>query len=205
MSSSDTIAIVTAIIALAAAVAAWQQVRTTRQEMERRDRPYIFGQFEDVGQGLVVFVLENKGTTAANNVHAWFEEPAPTLRNGSSLNTASTFKNIIAFFPPGARYLTPIGNGFDLLAGGKPKQFKLNLSYKTLSGREVVDLIEFDLAYLANVLATPASTAVVLGKLKEPLDKISRVMEWWRNEQWSARAMEEMGLGGEEGDEGNDG
>lgn len=205
MTSSDIIAIVTAIIALVAAIAAWQQVRTTRQEMDRRDRPYIYGQFQDIGQGLIVFALENKGTTAAINVQVHFDEPAPILANGTSLNTASTFSNAIAFFPPGASYLTPIDIGPQLLAEGKPKQFRLQLSYQTTSGFKIDEHIDFDLAYLASVLRTPPSTAVSLGKLKESLDKIGAVMEWWRNDLWSARAMAEMALEEENGNEDKNG
>ena len=195
---------VSAVASMLSAIASMRQVRLMREELDKRERPYIYGHFQDINRGLLAFVLENKGSVAAVNVKSHFEEPAPTMHNGASLNSASIFRNSIAFFPPGASYSVPVALGKDLLAEGRPTEFRLALSYQTPGGREFDETIAFDLSYLGSVRVLPPTAADVLGDLKKPLDKIGLVMEWWRNEELSARVMGEMGLGGDEGGEGVD-
>jgi hypothetical protein len=192
------VAAVSAVASMVSAIASMRQVRLMREELDKRERPYIYGHFQDVNRGLIAFVLENKGSVAAINVNAHFEEPAPMRSDGVSLNTTSVFRNTIAFFPPGERYSVPIDLGKNLLAEGKPQEFTLNLIYQTPGGRVLSESIVFDIGYLASVLASPPTVVDMLGKLKDPLDRISRVTEWWRNDQLNTLE----GLGAREDEDG---
>ena len=123
------------------------------------------------------------------------------MHNSASLNTASLFKNAITFFPPGASYSVPIDLGKNLLADGRPTEFQLNLTYETTGGRHITDMITFDISYMVSVLVPPPTTADVLDKFKRPVERISHVMETWRNEQWGAGHATQQGLGGDSGGE----
>lgn len=196
------VAAVSAYAAMVSARSSTKQVGLMIEELEKRERPYIYGHFQGSRGAIIHFILENKGSAAAINVKARFEEPAPTKFDGASLNMATLFNNTIAFFPPGESYAVSVDLGKHVFAEGKPTEFKLGLSYETPGGRRFSESIALDIGYLGSVLVPPPTAADVLEQLKRPLDRISSVMEWWRNEQWSAGAM---GLGGDEDGEEDDG
>lgn len=195
------VAALSAIASTVSAIASWKQVRLMRVELDKRERPYIYGYFHEIRRGLIGFVLENKGSVAALNVKTYFEEPAPTLHNDASINSVSVFSNTIAFFPPGESYSVPIGSGGKFLAEGAQTRFKLTLSYQTPAGLVVNDSISFDLDYMRNILSSPPTASEVLENMKGSLDKIRFVMELWRNEQLGPGVLAERGLGEEEGDQ----
>ena len=105
---------VSAVASMVSARAAARQVRLMVEEMEKRERPYIYGRFQGSSGAIVSFILENKGSVAAINVKARFEEPAPARFDGTSLNDAALFSNAIAFFPPGESYSLHVDLGKSL-------------------------------------------------------------------------------------------
>ena len=175
-----TAAVGTVVATLVAAVsdrAATRQVQLMVEEMEKRDRPYIYGHFHARYGAVMQFSLENKSGVAAINVRARFEEPAPIRFNEISLNSAQLLNNTIGFFGPGERFTVDIDGGMEMFAEGKPTVFKLNLSYQTPGGREIDDSIVFDISYLRSLLDPPPTTAEALMQHKETLDKLISVMK----------------------------
>jgi hypothetical protein len=171
------VAAVSARAAMVSARAATRQVQLMVEEMEKRERPYIYGHFHARYGAVMQFSLENKSGVAAINVRARFEEPAPISFNEISLNSAQLLNNTIEFFGPGERFTVDIDRGMEMFAEGKQTVFKLNLSYQTPGGREIDDSIVFDISYLRSLLDPPPTTAEALMQHKETLDKLISVME----------------------------
>ncbi len=173
------VAAISARAAMVSAKASTTQVQLMVEEVEKRERPYIYGHFHAAYGAIVRFSLENKGSVAAIDVKARFEEPAPIQFTELSLNSVALFRNTIPFFPAGERYTVDVDWGMDMFAGGKPTEFKLNLSYQSPGGREIADSIVFDISHLRSILDPPPTTAEALMQHKEALDKLISVMKGW--------------------------
>lgn len=161
---------VSAIAAMISARAAANQVKLMKEEVEGRERPYIDGSFRIKG-GIAVFPLENRGNAAAINVSASFDGISPDTVMKKSLNEASLFSHVIKFFPAGEQYSHLVAPSHILLADGAPKEFKLKLSYQSVSGRPFSDVIDYNLDYLREVLLPSVTIEELLKKINDTLSE----------------------------------
>lgn len=141
------VAALSTFFAAVSAVASLLQAVELQKQAEQQGRPYILGNFEGANSGVIYFVIKNFGNTAAKNVRVQFDPP-PIDFSGRSLNDVSMFSSPIAFFPPGKDYRQLIDTGPNLLAEGKPLQFRLDIEYQSVKGVKYKENTDFDLAYL---------------------------------------------------------
>lgn len=185
---SDTSAFVTAlasiltvIIALAAAVFAWRQVREARRLREAQAQPFVIADIQPgrVWANYLTLVIENIGTTLARDVRVAFDPPLSTTLEGSDLPGGKLLKDGIAALPPGRRIETLFDLSHDRLDRKLPMRFAVTVRFSDFRGKEQEQLpYVIDLSYMYDLEMIGEKT---IHDMAESLEKIRREIERWRS------------------------
>jgi hypothetical protein len=126
------------IVAVAAGVLVWLQVRQGRHIREDQTRPYVIVDFE-FRASFVAIAIDNIGTTAARDVEFRFDPPLKTPA-GNDLKIA-IFSDGVPMIAPGRRILIPYGSGTSLFSDDNtaPLRYKVRLHYTDLTGKRRYD------------------------------------------------------------------
>lgn len=150
-------AVGTLVVALAAAGYAFSQVQEARQLRLDQARPFVVVDFEPspVGHPFMDLVIQNIGTTLAQDVRITFDPPLKTTFDKDSgpippLAGASLFAHPIPSIPPGKRYAVLFDhmpdrfNRLDLT-----RRYRVNVELSGPHGKEAPteQVIDLDLYY----------------------------------------------------------
>jgi hypothetical protein len=130
----------TAFIALAAAVFAWQQVRHARKLREEQAQPYVVVDFETSRNILMNLVIRNTGLTVAHDVKLTFDPPLVSTFDDTRKPpfAESLFMvNGIPTMPPGRTWTALFERGPDRFEREDlPRAYNVTVTYRDSHGRK---------------------------------------------------------------------
>jgi hypothetical protein len=140
--------VVTAVIALLAALFAWLQVRHARRLREDQARPFVIVYFElsPVWTQAVNLVVENVGSTVARDVTFSFSEPLRCAARTGDINEPKLFKEGVTTLPPGMRYSTLFDLGPERIEAKLPVSYDVTVSYRGRGRKPETERYTLDLS-----------------------------------------------------------
>ena len=186
----------TALVAIAAAVFAWRQVREARRTREDQAQPFVVVDIvpDPRSDNALNLVIENIGFTMATDVKLAFDPPLTrakeTTIEGSRLQDWSVLKEGIPALPPRKR----IEGYFDVTrervkTGATPK-YSVSVSYRGPRKQRT-----YDSSYIIDLNAYYGALSLVrkdTHNIAETLEKIERRMEAWTE----SRSLRILGFDG---------
>jgi hypothetical protein len=174
--------IVTAIVALAAAVFAWRQVKEARRTREAQAQPFVIVDIQPgrVWANLLMLVVENIGTTLAKDVTVAFDPPLTTTRD-NQLTQSVLMRDGISMLPPGRRIETLLDLSHDRLDQKLPMRYEVTVSFHDFRNRPQQPLsYAIDLTYLYNLEQVGEKT---MHDLVKEVHELGLEFKEWRDGQ----------------------
>jgi hypothetical protein len=168
------IAVVTTFLAAVSAIANLVIAVETQRQREDSQRPFVQGYFDAENNGLLLFYIQNFGTSPAVDITVKFGV-APVDHANRPLGELSLFTKPIGFIAPGQKFRQIVDIGYRLLADGKPTNFDYTITYASLNGQKYSEKIETDLAFLKQANVPGLTIEDHLGKIQEDLQKLAKV------------------------------
>lgn len=155
-SAAGTVA--TAVIAFAAALFAYRQVREARRLREEQAQPFVVVDFEPspVWGNIINLVVENVGKTLAREVKLTFTPrlASTQVKEEYDLNESALLKEGIPTMPPGKRVVTLFDLSHQRVKSGLPQTYRVKVEFKDSRGREQVPLeYVLDLSYYYGLMS----------------------------------------------------
>ena len=128
---------VTAVVAIAAAVFAWLQVRHARQLREDQAQPFVVVSFEPspVWGNAINLVVQNIGNTVAKNVRIVSDKPLESKARTDEINDFQLLKQGVFFMPPGMRLQTLFDLTHARHESDLPMTYEVSVSYEGIRGK----------------------------------------------------------------------
>jgi hypothetical protein len=130
----------TAVVAIAAAVFAWQQVRHARQIRDEQAQPNVIIDFEESASSIHLdLVIKNIGQTVAYDVRVVFNPPIATTEIGDRfpLGEASLITKGIPTMPPGRTWRAMFDNMPQRFERKDlPRTYDVQITYRDSRGKE---------------------------------------------------------------------
>lgn len=172
---------VTAVIAVAAAIFAWLQVREARRSREAQTQPFVVVDIEPgrVWMNWLTLVIENVGPTLAKEVKVTFDPPLTTTVKDNLLPDSTLLLEGIAALPPGRRVETLFDLSHDRLQQGLPMRYRVTVSFLDFRGRAQESLpYDIDLSYLYDLEKIGEKN---VHDLVNEVAKLRKELEQWRD------------------------
>lgn len=139
----------TAAVAMAAAVFAWQQVRHARRLRDEQAQPYVVVDFESSRNILINLVVRNTGLTVAHDVRLTFSPPLVSTFDGSRRPTLAESLFItkgIPTMPPGRTWTALFDRGPDRYERDDlPRTYDVTVAFRDSHNRTYSILYRLDL------------------------------------------------------------
>lgn len=160
------IAAVSALFAAVSSIGSLMQTVELRKQRETLERPIVYGYFDSSSGGLVSFFIENRGFSAAKNIHITIN-PVPIDFKGRPINTLSMLSRPISFLQPGKVMQQVIMQSYMFFEEEYPLEYTIKIDYSDLNGEVFSEIFEFDMGCWKDAKIPRKS-------MKENLEEISR-------------------------------
>lgn len=131
--------VVTALVAVAAALFAFMQVRQARLLREEQAQPIVVVDFESapVWHNAIELVIQNIGKTIATNVHVTFDPPLKSTQRheGYDLAQSTLLTKGIPTMPPGKRVTAMFDLSHERKDSGLPMAYVAKVDFADAHGR----------------------------------------------------------------------
>lgn len=127
----------TALIALGAAVVAYFQLRQARHLREDQARPFVVVDIvpSQVDTHILNFVIENVGSTLAQDIRIAFDPPIASSLPGYDLAGSALLRDGIPTMPPRRRIELLFDISHQRLCTDLPRRYDVTVSYGNARGR----------------------------------------------------------------------
>ena len=168
------IAALSSLFSAIGAVASGLVVLEMKRDREALFKPDIYADFE-VDEGLFTFVVRNDGQSAAKKVQVKID-PIPIGFNNQPIDNVAWLREPIETLLPGKKLAKTIDSHVSLLGGNRPCEFKISITYQSLSGKKYIEapyIIDLE-EYRNSQVPTPhpdKSLRIIADQIKKIADK----------------------------------
>ena len=172
---------ITAVVAVAAAVFAYSQVRELRLTRREQTRPFVVVDVQPsrVWANALNLVIENVGATVARNVTFEFQPPLKSTQDGSGYDIGDSVlvREGIPMLPPGRRIETLLDISHERLRSDLPLRYDVRVQLHDFRGKpQKPQSYVLDLGYLYGLTGLSEYGVHHIAKSLREIEK--RVKKW---------------------------